>query len=449
MIGLISIPAIIILAIFLYYAFTGKLVDTERGEFIQTSAVHDPEGFAKREAERHAMNEAAPERVQEGAPRALRQEFRNEIIKLGLEDSEKALAKLHRAIEDSPASSEANEAARLLSEILPLLNLRTELDAGIIDAKFTGIGITRVDATFTYKGDRDIVLVDIPPGLYLKASSLATQNMITTRPSNIFIKKGVPSEVKIWVACANKWLKIPDQNISFTIESVEKRPKLIPLAAYLDSKRPELSYGEAQAAVWIVTDNSSLGELQSLRSVNASLSAVAAINGGGTRMIEDVDAFRGLKLVAEAGYDPLSFKIAKDMSMVISGLSHDAELYTWMNDLASEQREREMVAIQKRMDEMKDRLTWTKDTSDPAKPVPILGRAERERPLIALRSWTMRESQKPFIATLKTLRVVGGIYHGEFVSETGATAIVPIGRLTEPDVEAVRQLTLSIPLPSD
>ena len=84
-----------------------------------------------------------------------------------------------------------------------------------------------------------------------------------------------------------------------------------------------VSYGTRQAAVWIVTDDANYYELGEL---------VAGFNGfGGSRVINEGEAARAMKICAEAGIDITHKRIWADRQFILRGLN-DADSKKWLGE---------------------------------------------------------------------------------------------------------------------
>lgn len=93
-------------------------------------------------------------------------------------------------------------------------------------------------------------------------------------------------------------------------------------------RRRSSDFGVLQAAVWIITDDASYGDLGILV-LRSSYQAF-----GGTRVIEEKEAGSAMRILAEAGVVLQQKRIWKDRKRILSGLP-DGDLKTWLQTIAA------------------------------------------------------------------------------------------------------------------
>jgi hypothetical protein len=87
--------------------------------------------------------------------------------------------------------------------------------------------------------------------------------------------------------------------------------------------KAKVTFGIRQAAVWIVTDNADYGDLGIL------VSSPSWQPFGGTRVIQEYEAARAMKICEEAGIDIAQKAIWRDRQEILSGLKDDG-LKRWL-----------------------------------------------------------------------------------------------------------------------
>lgn len=90
-------------------------------------------------------------------------------------------------------------------------------------------------------------------------------------------------------------------------------------------EKSNVSFGVEQAAVWIVTDNADYDDLGTL--VSRPIYQIF----GGTRIINEYEAARAMKICDEAGIDITRKAIWRDREEIIKGLT-DKKLKYWLQE---------------------------------------------------------------------------------------------------------------------
>src|SRR5439155_12654416 len=104
--------------------------------------------------------------------------------------------------------------------------------------------------------------VRIPAGTFLVSQNPASQNMVVTRGLEALLKGGQQIQVFPAAACANSSRTVPGGGDVFTIERSPEQVELTKLMTVLNDEN--ITPAVRQAAVWIVTDDSSYAGLGTL-----------------------------------------------------------------------------------------------------------------------------------------------------------------------------------------
>jgi len=199
-------------------------------------------------------------------------------------------------------------------------NIVDLLAAGKVRAEVTGSGIRNVSIRLR-KTIPSTVEVSLPVGLYFIASKRAAQNMVGTASRSVTLTSDDWVTVTVPAACANKALAIPGGGDGFAIR---RSPAQRELAAVLPAlERASAPYPVIQAAAWILTDDATYADLGTLiRRPSYQMS-------GGTRVIQENDAARALRIMADAGIVVTRRAIWRDRLRIAQSVT-DPELATWL-----------------------------------------------------------------------------------------------------------------------
>lgn len=195
------------------------------------------------------------------------------------------------------------------------------LAAGKISATAKGNGMETVIVTMQSKVAHQ-VKVNLPAGTYFLASNTSYPNMVARADATITLNSGAGEELYVDAASATHFRGTPYNQNSFTIQRTPTPADLAQLTAVLARARP--SYTAAQAAIWMVTNNTNwtaMGSLVVSWSSNPSL-----IN---TRSISYTDAVRAMQLLDDAGFNIRTRAIWADRQLLLNNLS-DGPLKLWL-----------------------------------------------------------------------------------------------------------------------
>lgn len=126
----------------------------------------------------------------------------------------------------------------------------------------SGKGIQSSHITIENLTDWDLNLT-IPAGTFLNANSSSDQNMVLTNPQDIKVNAKRTYSSNVSTACMNIHRNIPGGNSTFGISMRPNSHLLSKVIKLLNDGN--YSYNIIQAAVWIVTDNASYGNVGILR----------------------------------------------------------------------------------------------------------------------------------------------------------------------------------------
>jgi hypothetical protein len=128
-----------------------------------------------------------------------------------------------------------------------------------VSAKVTGESIDYTQVELTNKEDEDVT-VHISAGTWFDASSSSVQNMLVRNAVSVTLGPKETRTVSVPTACMNIDSDIPEQSDGFRVKYDDNslETKLTEYAAEND-----VSYDVFQAALWIITDNSTDSRLRS------------------------------------------------------------------------------------------------------------------------------------------------------------------------------------------
>ena len=159
----------------------------------------------------------------------------------------------------------------------------------------------------------------IPVGTYFVSANTSSQNMVTTAESRVRLDTEDWQDVSPDAACANRPRDIPGSDDKFTVQRSPHQAELAKLMPVLDKAGVDTE--TRQAAVWIITDNADYDDLGIL---------VASQSGfGGSRVINEPETVRAMRICDEAGIDITRKRIWNDKQAILSGLTDD-ELKKWL-----------------------------------------------------------------------------------------------------------------------
>jgi hypothetical protein len=223
-------------------------------------------------------------------------------------------------LSEFPGHAKEADAKLALKEITEGRDIVDLLNERKIAVETQGSGIQNVTVRVKRLVPYPITL-RIPVGTFFVSASESAQNMVTTAES----KASLTSDEWTWIsadtACANRPRGVPSNSDKFSVQRSPNQKELEKLMPVLD--KAGVSYETLQAAVWIVTDDASYDDLGEL---------VASYNGfGGSRVINEGEAARAMKICAEAGIDITHKRIWSDKQTILSGLK-DADTKKWLEE---------------------------------------------------------------------------------------------------------------------
>ena len=187
--------------------------------------------------------------------------------------------------------------------------------AGGIEVEVRGVGIAHVRVRLRRLVPATIS-VHIPLGTTFISKDPAVQDMIGRQAGRATLDDNRWKSVWLEAACANRTKDVPTPGNRFEIVEAPRQQDLKRLAPLLS--QAQSSFETQQAAVWIVTDDSSFEELGSLRS-----------RDGSSRLIMPEHAARALQMCLEVGIDIRKRKIWSDRHALVHELP-DGGLKEWL-----------------------------------------------------------------------------------------------------------------------
>jgi hypothetical protein len=229
--------------------------------------------------------------------------------------SEKSLTAF---VTDYPGHRREADARQALRDITVGQDVVDLLEKKAIELTASGSGIERVSVRMRRLVPHPVT-VRIPVGTFFVSSNPSAQNMVTTAEEKVQLATADWQTVSVDAACANRPRHIPRGGDTFTVHRSPSRAELAKLMPALDRARVDRK--TRQAAVWIATDDADYGDLGIL---------VASRYGfGGSRVINERETARAMKIFADAGIDITRKAIWRDRQLIIDGLK-DADLKAWL-----------------------------------------------------------------------------------------------------------------------
>lgn len=227
-------------------------------------------------------------------------------------------ASLRRFLEDFPGHQKEADAQQAIKDITEGRDIVDLLKEKKIEVQATGGGIEKVSVRIRKLVPYSLT-VRIPVGSFFVSANPSTQNMVTTAENKVRLTSDDWLSELLDAACANRPRDIPGTGDSFTVLRSPQQAELAKLMPVLDKARvdPETR----QAAVWIVTNNADYSDLGIL--------VVSQFGFGGSRVINEQETARAMKICDEAGIDITRKAIWRDRQRIISGLK-DTELKMWL-----------------------------------------------------------------------------------------------------------------------
>ena len=209
----------------------------------------------------------------------------------------------------------AQQALREVTEGRDIVDLLQEKK---IEVQAEGSGIQQVSVRIRRLVPY-VLTVRIPVGTFFVSANPSAQNMVTTAESKVQLISTIWESVSPDAACANRPRDIPGAGDTFTVQRSPNRAELTRLMPVLDKAQVDTS--TRQAAVWIVTDDADYDDLGIL--------LASQFGGGGSRVINEQEAARAMKICDDAGIDIRQKTIWGDRHQIMSGLD-DLDLKAWL-----------------------------------------------------------------------------------------------------------------------
>ncbi|EGV16141.1 peptidoglycan-binding domain-containing protein [Thiocapsa marina] len=192
------------------------------------------------------------------------------------------------------------------------------IDAGKVEVKASARAMDLVGIELR-SGRPYSISVRIPLGTYFTAGSPDLQNMLTTKEVIRSLNSEDWVSISIQAASTDRQRGIPGGDVRLKVQKLpgtSELPKLFPVFSSSGASYPVL-----QAAIWIVTDNSTFEELAVLIQSQDGFSA--------TRSINEPEVARAMRICSEAGIDIKARKIWSDRATIRGELA-DETLKEWL-----------------------------------------------------------------------------------------------------------------------
>jgi hypothetical protein len=242
----------------------------------------------------------------------INQKIYDASLKMGTE------ASLREFLTDYPGHIKESEVLAAIRDITEGRDIVDLIKEKKIQVRAEGSGIESVGV-----GIRRLVpypiTVRIPVGTFFVSANTSAQNMVTTAELSFRLESDDWQEVAPDAACANRPRDIPGSGDRFTVQRSPHQTELAKLMPILD--KAGVNTETKQAAVWIVTDDADYYDLGTL--------VASQFGYGGSRVINEVETARALKICDEAGIDIKRKRIWADRKEILSGLD-DAGLKSWL-----------------------------------------------------------------------------------------------------------------------
>jgi hypothetical protein len=227
-------------------------------------------------------------------------------------------ASLKRFLEDFPGHQKESVTQQAIKDITEGRDIVDLLKEKKIEVQSSGSGISKVSVRIRKLVPYSLT-VRIPVGSFFVSAKASAQNMVTTAESKVHLTSNEWSFVSPDAACANRPRDIPGGSDTFTVQTSPKQAELARLMPVLNKARVDTK--TRQAAVWIVTDNADYSDLGIL--------VASQFGFGGSRVINEQETARAMRICDEAGIDVRKKAIWRDRQRIISGLN-DPGLKAWL-----------------------------------------------------------------------------------------------------------------------
>ena len=207
-------------------------------------------------------------------------------------------------------------------------NLIDFIDQEVIEVRTDGAGIDDLNLGIR-RLTGEFIEVEIQVGTYFLSHNEYVQNMVVVSKKTVQIDHDQWEEIVLQVACANKEKSIPETGDRFEIlrqpENQELQMLMKEFETIYERSWEYYLFPVQQAAIWIVTNDSSYSSLGTL--------VTPGDFGFNIRVIEEDDAVRAMQLVDEAGIDITAKAIWADRTQLSIDLE-DPQLQEWLGERA-------------------------------------------------------------------------------------------------------------------
>lgn len=238
-----------------------------------------------------------------------------------------SISAFKKFLEEHPQSPYAESAKSIIGDLesdkYVLRHILDAVKSDMVEIDIVGSGIRSISLRIRRLVDRQ-VKVKIPAGSFFVCRG-AAQNMVTRESKHISLYDNIWKTVAIPVACANRSRRIPGKDDRYDLQESPNQAELARLMPLLD--KAGASYDIEQAAVWIVTDNADYSDLGLLVRNSPGMLVF-----GGTRVIDENEAARAMKILVAAGINIKKKAIWRDRKKILSALS-DGTLKTWLEGM--------------------------------------------------------------------------------------------------------------------
>jgi len=194
------------------------------------------------------------------------------------------------------------------------------VDQKKVEVKTQGSGIQSVSLQIRRLVDHKVTVL-IPGGTFLVSHQASSQNMVTTQQTSLPLESNDWVTASVSAACADRLRNVPGSESTFDVQRAPNQDDLKRLMPVLE--KANVSYAIKQAAIWIVTNDATYDDLGTLVS-----SPVYQVYGG-TRVINEYEAAKAMKICDQAGINITEKAIWQSRDRIIQGLKDD-ELKNWL-----------------------------------------------------------------------------------------------------------------------
>jgi hypothetical protein len=221
-------------------------------------------------------------------------------------------------LSDYPGHEKESAVQAVLKDLVEGIDIFDLLREKKIEVKVQGSGIESINVSLR-KRIPEPITARIPVGTYFASANSGAQNMVTTSEERVRLNSDEWMDVSPAAACANRPLDIPDEEVSFSVRRLPQQGELAKLMPVLE--KAGVDSETRQAAVWIITDDADYDDLGTL--------VASQFGFGGSRVINELETARAMKICEEAGINIRYKRIWGDRAMILEGLQ-DEELKKWL-----------------------------------------------------------------------------------------------------------------------